>query len=96
MSYQLDATIHNTQWITGHFHLIFAGAIVIMYFVIAYDIWPHLTGRALGQLRPDARPTVDVVRRHDRVDQPLVRDQRRAAPLRSPNQQLCYASYSSP
>jgi cytochrome c oxidase subunit 1 len=47
MSYQLDATIHNTQWITGHFHLIFAGAIVIMYFVIAYDIWPHLTGRAL-------------------------------------------------
>ena len=47
MSYQLDATIHNTQWITGHFHLIFGGAIVIMYFVIAYDIWPHLTGRAL-------------------------------------------------
>ncbi len=37
MSYQLDTTIHNTQWITGHFHLIFAGAIVIMYFVIAYD-----------------------------------------------------------
>src|SRR5262249_26241330 len=22
MSYQLDASIHNTQWITGHFHLI--------------------------------------------------------------------------
>ena len=22
MSYQLDTTIHNTQWITGHFHLI--------------------------------------------------------------------------
>jgi cytochrome c oxidase subunit 1 len=47
MSYQLDSTIHNTQWITGHFHLIFGGAIVIMYFVIAYDVWPHLTGRAL-------------------------------------------------
>jgi cytochrome c oxidase subunit I len=47
MSYQLNATVHNTQWITGHFHLIFAGAIVIMYFVIAYDLWPHLTGRAL-------------------------------------------------
>jgi cytochrome c oxidase subunit I len=47
MSYQLNATVHNTQWITGHFHLIFGGAIVIMYFVIAYDIWPHLTGRAL-------------------------------------------------
>ena len=51
MSYQLDATIHNTQWITGHFHLIFGGAIVIMYFVIAYDFWPHLTGRALTELR---------------------------------------------
>jgi cytochrome c oxidase subunit 1 len=50
MSYQLDASIHNTQWITGHFHLIFGGAIVVMYFAIAYDLWPHLTGRALGSL----------------------------------------------
>jgi cytochrome c oxidase subunit 1 len=49
MSYQLDSTIHNTQWVTGHFHLIFAGAVVIMYFIIAYDLWPHLTGRELGQ-----------------------------------------------
>ncbi len=51
MSYQLDSTIHNTQWITGHFHLIFGGAIVIMYFAIAYDLWPHLTGRALPDLK---------------------------------------------
>jgi cytochrome c oxidase subunit 1 len=51
MSYQMDSTIHNTQWITGHFHLIFAGAIVIMYFAIAYDLWPHLTGRTLCQVR---------------------------------------------
>ncbi|HVT52332.1 MAG TPA: b(o/a)3-type cytochrome-c oxidase subunit 1 [Dongiaceae bacterium] len=51
MSYQLDTTIHNTQWITGHFHLIFGGAIVIMYFAIAYDLWPHLTGRALADLK---------------------------------------------
>ena len=50
MSYQLDSTIHNTQWVTGHFHLIFAGAIVIMYFVIAYDLWPHLTGHELGPM----------------------------------------------
>jgi cytochrome c oxidase subunit I len=50
MSYQLDQTIHNTQWVTGHFHLIFAGAIVIMYFAIAYDLWPHLTGRVLADL----------------------------------------------
>jgi cytochrome c oxidase subunit 1 len=51
MSYQLDSTVHNTQWITGHFHLIFGGAIVIMYFAIAYDLWPHLTGRAMQDLR---------------------------------------------
>ncbi|MCA0008686.1 MULTISPECIES: b(o/a)3-type cytochrome-c oxidase subunit 1 [unclassified Mesorhizobium] len=51
MSYQLDTTIHNTQWITGHFHLIFGGAIVIMYFAIAYDLWPHLTGRAFIDFR---------------------------------------------
>ena len=50
MSYQLDQSIHNTQWVTGHFHLIFAGAIVIMYFAIAYDLWPHLTGRALADI----------------------------------------------
>ncbi len=46
MSYQLNETIHNTQWVTGHFHLIFAGAIVIMYFMIAYELWPQLTGCA--------------------------------------------------
>jgi cytochrome c oxidase subunit 1 len=51
MSYQLDSTIHNTQWITGHFHLIFAGAIVIMYFAIAYDLWPQLTGRAVTRVQ---------------------------------------------
>lgn len=51
MSYQLDSTIHNTQWITGHFHLIFGGAIVIMYFAIAYELWPQLTGRALSSAK---------------------------------------------
>ena len=50
MIYPLDATIHNMQWVTGHFHLIYGGAIVIMYFAIAYDLWPHLTGRALTDL----------------------------------------------
>ena len=46
MSYQLNETVHNTQWVTGHFHLMFGGAIVIMYFAIAYDLWPQLTGCA--------------------------------------------------
>jgi cytochrome c oxidase subunit I len=51
MSYVLNSTVHNTQWVTGHFHLIYGGAIVIMYFAIAYDLWPHLTGRPLTSLR---------------------------------------------
>jgi cytochrome c oxidase subunit 1 len=51
MSYQMDSSIHNTQWVTAHFHLIFAGAVVIMYFIVAYDLWPHLTRKTLGQLR---------------------------------------------
>ena len=42
MSYQMNETIHNTQWVTGHFHLIFGGAIVIMYFMLAYELWPQL------------------------------------------------------
>lgn len=46
MSYRLNETVHNTQWVTGHFHLIFAGAIVIMYFMVAYELWPQLTGCA--------------------------------------------------
>ena len=29
MSYQLNETIHNTQWVTGHFHLIFGGTVVM-------------------------------------------------------------------
>ena len=47
MSYAFNSTIHNTQWVTGHFHLIYAGSIVIMYFAIAYELWPRLTGRRL-------------------------------------------------
>jgi cytochrome c oxidase subunit I len=47
MSYAFNSTVHNTQWVTGHFHLIYAGSIVIMYFAIAYELWPRLTGRPL-------------------------------------------------
>jgi cytochrome c oxidase subunit I len=45
MGYGLNALVHNTSWVTAHFHLIFGGAVVIMYFAIAYEIWPRLTGR---------------------------------------------------
>jgi cytochrome c oxidase subunit 1 len=50
-SYSINALIHNTQWVTGHFHLIFGGTTVIMYFAVAYWAWPKITGRALASNR---------------------------------------------
>jgi cytochrome c oxidase subunit 1 len=47
MSYAMNEMIHNTSWVTAHFHLIFGGAVVIMYFAIAYEMWPRITGRPL-------------------------------------------------
>src|SRR6202166_510019 len=45
MSYAMNSMIHNTSWVTAHFHLIWGGAVVIMYFAIAYEMWPRITGR---------------------------------------------------
>lgn len=47
MSYAMNMMIHNTSWVTAHFHLIFGGAVIIMYFAIAYEMWPRLTGKPL-------------------------------------------------
>src|SRR5208282_3401062 len=47
MSYAMNSMIHNTSWVTAHFHLIFGGAVVIMYFAIAYEMWPKITGKPL-------------------------------------------------
>jgi cytochrome c oxidase subunit 1 len=46
-SYAMNTMVHNTQWVTGHFHLIFGGTTVIMYFAIAYYLWPKMTGKQL-------------------------------------------------
>ena len=46
-SFAMNAMVHNTAWVPGHFHLIFGGTTVIMYFAIAYYVWPALTCRAL-------------------------------------------------
>jgi cytochrome c oxidase subunit 1 len=51
MSYGMNAMVHNTSWVTAHFHLIFGGTVVIMYFAIAYYIWPTLTGREFASRR---------------------------------------------
>jgi cytochrome c oxidase subunit I len=47
MSYAMNMMIHNTAWVTAHFHLIFGGAVVIMYFAIVYEMWPRITGKPL-------------------------------------------------
>src|SRR6266436_3296586 len=47
MSYAMNSMIHNTSWVTAHFHLIFGGAVVIMYFAVAYEMWPRITGKPL-------------------------------------------------
>ncbi|HET9335451.1 MAG TPA: cbb3-type cytochrome c oxidase subunit I [Sphingomicrobium sp.] len=52
MSYGMNAMVHNSSWVTAHFHLIFGGTVVIMYFAICYAMWPRLTGRAFANSRP--------------------------------------------
>ena len=52
MSYGMNAMVHNTSWVTAHFHLIFGGTVVIMYFAIAYAMWPAVTGRAYSSMKP--------------------------------------------
>src|SRR5712671_1207373 len=47
MSYAMNSMIHNTSWVTAHFHLIFGGAVLVMYFAIAYEMWPRITGTVL-------------------------------------------------
>ena len=46
-SYAMNAMVHNTAWVPGHFHLIFGGTTIIMYFAVAYYFWPILTGKPL-------------------------------------------------
>ena len=52
MSYGMNAMVHNTSWVTAHFHLIFGGTVVIMYFAIAYAMWPMLIGRTFPSMKP--------------------------------------------
>jgi cytochrome c oxidase subunit 1 len=47
MSYAMNSMIYNTSWVTAHFHLMFGGAVVIMYFAIAYEMWPRITAKPL-------------------------------------------------
>ncbi|MEG0471490.1 MAG: b(o/a)3-type cytochrome-c oxidase subunit 1 [Solibacillus sp.] len=46
-SYQMNQLIHNTIWVTGHFHLTVATAVILTFFGVAFFLIPHLTGRVL-------------------------------------------------
>lgn len=46
-SHQMNQVVHNTIWVTGHFHLTVATAVVLTFFGISFWLIPHLTGRKL-------------------------------------------------
>lgn len=49
-SHQVNSLVHNTIWITGHFHLTVATTVILTFFGISYWLIPHLTGRRLTPL----------------------------------------------
>jgi cytochrome c oxidase subunit 1 len=46
-SHQLNQVIHNTLWVTGHFHLTVATTVALTFFGVSYWLVPYLTGRTL-------------------------------------------------
>lgn len=46
-SHQMNQLIHNTIWVTGHFHLTVATTVVLTFFGASYWLLPHLTGRVM-------------------------------------------------
>lgn len=48
-SNQMNQVVHNTIWVTGHFHLTVATAVVLTFFGITFWLVPHITGRVLSR-----------------------------------------------
>ncbi|OQP07299.1 cytochrome C [Geobacillus sp. 46C-IIa] len=46
-SHQLNQVVHNTIWVTGHFHLTVATTVILTFFGASYWLIPHLTGRVM-------------------------------------------------
>lgn len=46
-SYNINLVVHNTAWISGHFHLTVGTAVTLTFMGITYWLVPHLTGRKL-------------------------------------------------
>lgn len=50
-SYNLNLVVHNTAWISGHFHLTVGSAVALTFMGITYWLVPYLTGRQLWSRR---------------------------------------------
>ena len=48
-SNQMNQVIHNTIWVTGHFHLTISTAVVLTYFGAMYWLIPYCSGRILSK-----------------------------------------------
>lgn len=46
-SNQMNGVVHNTLWVTGHFHLTVATSVAMTFFGITYWLIPAMTGRVL-------------------------------------------------
>lgn len=46
-SYNLNLVVHNTAWISGHFHLTVGSAVALTFMGITYWLVPYLTGKKL-------------------------------------------------
>ncbi len=53
-AYSMNAMVHNTSWIPGHFHTTVGSATALTFMGAAYWLVPKLTGREL-ELKPMAR-----------------------------------------
>lgn len=50
-SWAVNAVIHNTTWVPGHFHATLASASALTFFGIAFWLLPNLTGKPLAAPR---------------------------------------------
>ncbi len=46
-SYNINLVIHNTAWVSGHFHLTVASAVALSFMGISYWLVPYLSGNRL-------------------------------------------------
>ena len=51
-AYAMNAMIHNTAWVQGHFHLTVGTAVTLTFMGVSYWMLPRLTGRARQMYTP--------------------------------------------